>query len=188
MRLDDDSFLVCAAMPMGTIQDQPGVVVPIRGAMPTGVLGEVRAHQAIYARRPDVGSICRIMPPAVIALSTQSTVPSVRHGLGAFFSPGPVLWDDPRLIRDDLVASALAEKLGAHNAIMMRGNGAIVVADRVEKAAVLSWFLEDMARVERDVRAMGFAPESGRFSPDEISARQGFAGNVVERMWAWLTR
>jgi HCOMODA/2-hydroxy-3-carboxy-muconic semialdehyde decarboxylase len=123
-----------------------------------------------------------------MALSTQSVVPSARHGLGAYFSPGPVLWDDPRLIRDDAIAAALAERLGTHNAIIMRANGAIVVADAVEKAAVLSWFLEDSARVEREVRAMGFVPDSGRLSADEINARQVFTGGVVERMWAWLTR
>lgn len=186
LRLDDESFLVCAAMPMGLIQDQPGAVVPIRGALPAGVLGEVRAHQAIYGRRADVMAICRIMSPMVMALSTQSLVPRARHGLGAYFSPGAALWDDPRLLRDDVSATALAARLGDHCAIVMRGNGAIVVADSLEKAVVLSWFLEDSARIEREVRAMGFAPESGCLDPDEIIARQVFAGGVVDRMWAWL--
>lgn len=187
LRLDADCFLVCAAMPMGLIQDQSGVVVPVQGGLPPGVLGEVRAHQAIYERRGDVTAICRIMPPLVMALSTQSLVPRARHGLGAYFSPGPALWDDPRLLRDQSTAAAVAEQLGQHNAIVMRANGAIVVADGLEKAVVLSWFLEDTARIECDVRAMGFPPQSGCLSPDEIVARQVFAGGVVERMWAWLT-
>jgi len=38
------------------------------------------------------------------------------------------------------------------------------------------------------VRAMGFPAQSGCLSPDEIVARQVFAGGVVERMWAWLTQ
>jgi HCOMODA/2-hydroxy-3-carboxy-muconic semialdehyde decarboxylase len=188
LRLDDGHFLVCAAIPMGLIGKEAGTVVPIAGPLPEGVLGEVRAHQAIYARRADVKAVCRIMPPTVMALSTQALVPAPRHGIGAYFNPPPVLWDDPRLLRDDASAGRLADALGERNAIIMRGNGAIVLADGLEKAVTLSWFLEDAARIERDVRAMRFSAESGLFSREEIAARQVWSGGVVERMWAWLTR
>jgi HCOMODA/2-hydroxy-3-carboxy-muconic semialdehyde decarboxylase len=188
LRLDDDYFLVCAAMPMGMIDDEPGTVVPVSGPLPEGVLGEVRAHQAIYARRGDVGAICRIMPPALMALSSQAVVPRPRHGIGAYFDPAPPLWDDPRLLRDDSSAARLAETMGQASAIIMRGNGAILAADSIEKAVALSWFLEDAARIERDVQMMGFATDTGLLNPDEIAARQVWAGGVVERMWAWLTR
>jgi HCOMODA/2-hydroxy-3-carboxy-muconic semialdehyde decarboxylase len=188
LRLSDDYFLVCAAIPMGMIDDEPGTVVPVSGPLPEGVLGEVRAHQAIYARRGDVGAICRIMPPALMALSTQGIVPRSRHGIGAYFDPAPPLWDDPRLLRDNVSAASLADTIGQANAIVMRGNGAIVAADSLEKAVTLSWFLEDSARVERDIRMMSFAPDTGLLTPDEITARQVWAGGVVERMWAWLTR
>lgn len=187
MRLDAESFLVCAAMPMGLISDEPGTVVPIAGPLPAGVLGEVRIHQAIYARRPDVGGVCRIMPPAIMSLSTQRIVPAARHGIGAYFHPGPVLWDDPRLLRDDGLAARLADQLGKLNAIVMRGNGAVVVGESIRQAVVLSWFLEDAARVERDVRAAG-SPEAGLLDAGEIADRQVWSGGVVERMWDWLGR
>ena len=45
MRLDANHFLVCAAQPMGLIQDEEGTVVSVVGALPDGVLGEVRVHQ-----------------------------------------------------------------------------------------------------------------------------------------------
>lgn len=185
-RLDGGSFLVCAAMPMGLVSDEPGVVVPISGPLPEGVLGEVRVHQAIYARRADVGGICRTMPPALMALSTQGIVPAARHGIGAYFAPGPALWDDPRLLRDDAAAARVAEALGEGNAIVLRGNGVVVAGETLEQAAVLNWFLEDAARIERDVRMMGFAPESGRLNAEETAARQVWSGGVVERMWNWL--
>lgn len=188
LRLDAGTFLVCAAMPMGLIEAEPGTVVPVCGPLPEGVLGEVRIHQAIYARRADVNGICRIMPPAVMSLSTQGIVPQPRHGIGAYFHPGPELWDDPRLLRDDAAAARLADQLGRGAAIVMRGNGAVVAAASLEQAAVLSWFLEDAARVERDVRSMGLPPDSGLLDAEEIAARQVWSGGVVERMWQWLTR
>jgi HCOMODA/2-hydroxy-3-carboxy-muconic semialdehyde decarboxylase len=187
LKLDEEHLLVCASRPMGIVGDDPGTIVPLNGSLPEGVLGEVRAHQAIYRRRPDVKAICRIMPPALMSLSTLSIVPRARHGIGAYFHPGPAFWPDPRLLRDAAAAEAVAERLANHNAIVLRGNGAIVVADSLQKAVTLSWFLEDTARVERDVRAIGSSPLEGLLEAQEIEARQGFAGGVVERMWAWLT-
>lgn len=187
MRLDADRLLVCAPRPMGLIGDEKGTVVPITGELPPGVLGEVRAHQAIYSARPDINAVCRVMPPALMALSTQLIVPAARHGIGAYFHPGPKLWANPRLIRDNDSAAALAAELGTANAIVMRGNGAITVADTIQKAVVLAWFLEDAARVESDIRRMGFDAGSGLLDADEVAARQVWSGGVVERMWDYLT-
>jgi HCOMODA/2-hydroxy-3-carboxy-muconic semialdehyde decarboxylase len=186
-RVDGESFLVCAAGPLGLVGERPGALCPIAGALPQGVLGEVRAHQAVYAVRPEVGGVCRVMPPALMALSTLGITPRPRHGIGAFFAPSPPLWDDPRLLRDDALATRLADALGDAPAIVMRGNGAIVVGETLQQAVTLAWFLEDAARVEARVRAMGADPDRGLLQPDEIAARRGFAGDVVERMWAYLT-
>lgn len=183
-RIKADSFLVCAAGPPGLVGDRRGMIVPIEGPLPDGVLGEVRAHQAIYRLRPDVHGVCRVMPPATMALSTQGIVPAARHGIGALL--GEVgYWDDVRLLRDDAAARRLAETLGPSAAIVMRGNGAITAADSLEKAVTLAWFLEDAARVEERVRAIGGDRMLDR---EEIAARTGWAGGVVERMWDYLTR
>lgn len=187
LRLSDSHFLVCAARPLELVGNLPGTVCPIAGPLPDGVLGEVRVHQKIYARRGDVNAVCRIMPMALMALSTQGLVPRPRHGIGAYFADLP-LWPDPRLLRDDASASALAAMLGDAPAIVMRGNGAVVVGATMPRAVTLAWFLEDASRIERDVRAMGFAPESGLLSGEEIAARQVWSGGVAERMWGYLTR
>ena len=187
LRLDAAHFLVCASQPLELVGDAPGTVCAITGPLPDGVLGEVRIHQQIYARRADVGAVCRIMPPALMALSTQGIVPRPRHGIGAYFDRLP-LWSDPRLLRDDAAAARLAEMLGEAPAIVMRGNGAVVAGETMPRAATLAWFLEDAARIERDVRAMGFAPDTGLLDAEETRDRQVWAGRVDERMWDWLTR
>src|SRR3546814_1378072 len=94
------------------------------------------------------------MPPAVMALSAAGIVPAPRHGIGAYFKSIP-LWNDPRLLRDDAAAAGLADLLGDAPALVMRGNGAVVVGEGLPQAVTLAWFLEDAARVERSVRAMG---------------------------------
>lgn len=185
-RLDPDTFLVSASRPLSLAAKLPGTPCPVRGALPEGILGEVRIHQQIYALRPEIGAVCRIMPPAIMALSTQGIVPTPRHGIGAYFAELP-LWDDPRLLRNDEAAAALAATMGNAVAIVMRGNGAVVAAPTMEQAVTLAWFLEDAARVERDVRAMGFDPQSGKLDRGEIADRQVWAGGVAERMWDFLT-
>ncbi len=187
LRLSESSFLVCAAMPMGLIRTEPGTECPVRGELPSGVLGEVRAHQHIYARRPDVNAVCRIMPPMLMALSTQNLSPRARHGIGAYFAPAPPIWDSSRLLRDEVSAAGAADTLGASAALVLRGNGAFVVADALEKAVTLSWFLEDAARVEAVIRASGLNPNHGLLSEEEVEARTTFEGGVVERMWRYLT-
>ena len=187
-RLDAHEFLVCAAKPMGTLlPGDAGTVVPVSGALPGGVLGEVRIHQAIYARRPDVGAICRIMPPQVGLLALLRRTPRPRHGFGAYFAPGPALWDDPRLLRDDDAAARLADLLGGGNAIVMRANGAVVVGENLVEAVALSWFLEEAARVEVGLMQMNADGDHTLLTPDETAARQVTAGRVYERMWDYLS-
>lgn len=188
LRLDSQRFLVCAAKPMGTIAaGETGTVVPIAGPLPEGVLGEVRIHQQIYARRTDVGAVCRIMPPQIGLLALLHRTPRPRHGFGAYFAPGPALWDDPRLLRDDAAAARLAVALGAGKAIVMRANGAVVCGENLVEAVALSWFLEEAARVEVGLIQMHQDGDHTLLTTEETSARQVTAGRVYERMWEYLS-
>lgn len=184
-RLDDERFLVCASRPMGLIgPGEPGTVCAISGELPAGVFGEVGIHRAIYAARPDVGGICRTQPFHVMALSSAGEVPLPRHCFGAYFPGGVRMWDDVRLVRDAATAAAVADVLGDAWAVLLRGNGAVVCGTSIEEAAVLTWYLEDAARVELVVRAAGF---DRRLTPEEVADRQVWTGQIRERMWEYLT-
>lgn len=187
-RLDATSFVVCAAKPMGLVMPEDrGTLVPVKGAPPDGVLGEVRIHQAIYARRPDVRGIVRGMPPAVMALSTARRVPSPRHGAGAYFGDGVALWDDPQLIRDDEASRGVAETLAERSAVVMRGNGVVVASDSLPAALVLLWYLEDAARLELAVLSAGLEDAAVVLGRGECEHRATRGGRIFERMWEHLT-
>jgi HCOMODA/2-hydroxy-3-carboxy-muconic semialdehyde decarboxylase len=187
-RLDAKSFLVCAAKPMGMVKPgEAGTVVPIEGALPAGVLGEVRCHQQIYKRRPDVNGICRTFLRNVMTLSTFRLTPKARHGFGSYFAPEPPLWDSPALLRDDAAAARLAETLGKARAIVMRGNGCITAGATVEEAIVMAFYLEEAAITELAVLAVGDKAHSAVLGPEEAAARATSAGRIFERMWEYLT-
>jgi HCOMODA/2-hydroxy-3-carboxy-muconic semialdehyde decarboxylase len=188
VRLDAGHLLVCAARPMGLIAvGEAGQVVPVHGALPDGVLGEVRLHQHIYRRHPDIQAVARTMPPAVMALGTARRTPKARHGMGAYFGEGAALWDDPQLVRDDALACAVIDAMGTRNAVVMRGNGAVVAAQSLTELVSLTWYLEDAAKLELAVLAAGVENDSVVLTTAERERRATASGGIFERMWDYLT-
>jgi HCOMODA/2-hydroxy-3-carboxy-muconic semialdehyde decarboxylase len=188
MRLDERSFLVCAAKPMGTIKPgDPGTVVSTDAPLPEGVLGEVRMHQQIYKRRGEIRAICRFIPPNVVTLAALGFTPKARHGQGAHFYPQVPFWRDPGLIRNDAAAVGVAETMGKAPAIVVSVNGAVTGAETPQQALALAVFLEDAARVELAALYAGLADKAPRMSEEQAKARATWQGRIAERVWEHLT-
>jgi HCOMODA/2-hydroxy-3-carboxy-muconic semialdehyde decarboxylase len=186
-RLANNHFLVCAPKPMALLTAaDAGTVQAIDGALAPGVLGEVRIHQRIYTRRADVRAIVRCMPPALMALGVAGQVPKPRHGPGAYFGVGIALWDDPQLVRDEPRAAGVADCLGACAAVVLRGNGVVVVGPSLLHALVLCWYLEDAARLELALAGAGLLGRARALSATQCAERATAAGGIFERMGAWL--
>ena len=188
LRLDEQHFLVCAAKPMGLIQPgEAGTVVPVDGALPEGVLGEVRMHQQIYKRRPGVQSIARFLSPNVMALAALGLTPKARHGFGAYFYPQVPFWSDPGLIRNDAAAVGVAEVMGDAPAVVVAINGSVTAGETPEQAVTLAWYLEDAARVELAALAAGMAESAPRMNAEQALQRATWQGRIAERMWEHLS-
>lgn len=188
-RLDEKNFLVCAPKPMGLIDvGEEGAVVPIRGELPEGVLGEVRCHQQIYAAREEINGVCRVFPRSILTLSTFRKTPKARIGFGSYFYPQPPFWDDPLLIRTDQQAIKFAKTLGNAKAIVMRGNGAVCAAATVEESVILAFYLEESANTELAVMATGDAAEDSIcFTEAQAILRATGTGRIYERLWDFMT-
>jgi HCOMODA/2-hydroxy-3-carboxy-muconic semialdehyde decarboxylase len=79
----------------------------------------------------------------------------------------------------------MAELFGTGRAVVMRGNGTVVAADSVQDAVVLTWYLEDAARIELDCLAASDAVVV--LTETEAKARATRSGRIFERMWDYLT-
>ena len=188
LRLDDGSFLVSPAQPLGAVtRSEQGVAAALDAPLPAGAQPEVRIHREIYRRRGDIGGVCRFQSPAVMALSALGRTPRTLHGLGAYFAPAPPFWPHTDLVRDDAAAEEVAGMMGDHAAIVLRGNGAVTAAGSREAAASLAFFLEDAARIELALlpaTAAGIEPEI--YTADEAARRAITDGALFERMWQYL--
>src|SRR5690606_270363 len=112
--------------------------------------------------------------------------PKVRHGFSCYFAPQPAFWPDPQLLRTDERAAGVAKTLGDNAAVVMKGNGAIVAADRLEKAVTLAYYLEDSARIELDLIHAGYDGPP-MMNEADAKVRATWEGRVWERMWDFLT-
>lgn len=185
-RLDQTTFLVTPSGPLGLLSRSAAMLMaPADGPLPVGAAPEVRLHQHVYRRRPDVGAVCRVVPPQVSALSAGRRTPRALHGPGAWFAPRAPLWDDPLLVRDDDRAAAIAARLDDGAAVVLRGNGAVVVGTNVREAVVLAWFLEEAARLELTV--LGGGLDAIELTAAEARARATWSGGILDRAWAHLT-
>jgi HCOMODA/2-hydroxy-3-carboxy-muconic semialdehyde decarboxylase len=90
-------------------------------------------------------------------------------------------------MRSEAIAAAVADTLGHKSGVILRGNGAVVTGADIKQAVTLTWFLEDMCRVELAVLATGEADTAPLLTEAEAKHRADWAGQVAERMWSYLT-
>lgn len=133
---------------------------------------EIHIHTGVYRQRPDVQSVVHFHPPATTALSLagKEYVPVIHHG--AVFAAGVPVYDDCRHVNTRERGSALAAVLGQRRAVIMRGHGAVVVAESVKGAFFGSVYLEDNA--EKLLTAFGIG------DPLVLRGEEQTIGN---RMW-----
>lgn len=149
-----------------------------RDLVPDGTPLEAGMHAAIYAARSDVGAICRTHSPAAVVAGCVGQAP-VAHGLGGL-SGELAFADQPTLVCDADVAASVADALGAADCLLLRGNGAIVTAPTIERAAVSAWYLEERCRV-------WLASDRVQLlSTTELLERSRHFDNEAERAWRWL--
>ncbi len=133
------------------IVDMKGKLVRGRGTPPL----ELPMHTSVYRRRPEVGALCRTHSPMAVAWSTLGRGLPATHGFGSFLGHDVPVYLKPDLITTEALGTELAEILGAREAVLMRGNGTLVVGRTVAEACVKALFLEESARIQCLVAGAG---------------------------------
>jgi ribulose-5-phosphate 4-epimerase/fuculose-1-phosphate aldolase len=146
-------------------------------------------HGEAYKLRPDVNAVVHNHSPAVVPFSiTQQPLRPIFHmaafvGLGVpVFEIRDVEQGTDLLVRTAKLGQALAGVLGDKPAALMRGHGAVVVGENIQRAVGRSVYLEMSARMQ--LQAMTIAgPEGGIAYLDDAEVRAASSTQDYSRAW-----
>lgn len=175
-------------------------------ALPPAAPAEAWAHLAIYTARSDVGAIARAQPPAAFAAaaalcSRQSGLAGGTAAGGAAGTPavvtlpllyGQACWlgervpvhEDARLLRSPELAAAAAATLGAANALLLRGNGALTCGTDPGAAAARMWLLN--AACQAWLAAAAAAGPVDELTAAEVGSWRSVQAELLPRLWGHL--
>lgn len=166
-----------------------GVPVDARGRTP---YGERMIHAAIYAARPDVVSVVHNHAYAVLPFTiTDEPLRPVVHTASVIGAEIPV-WDiRTRFRATDMLVRALeqgrdlAAALGDNTCVLMRGHGAVVVGESIERAVLTAIYLQVNATVLLESLRLG-TPEP--LSAEEIARSRDaqFSPLALDRSWEYF--
>jgi ribulose-5-phosphate 4-epimerase/fuculose-1-phosphate aldolase len=152
-------------------------------------------HGEIYKARADVQAIVHNHSPSVVPYSCAGRELRPIFHMSAFIGLGVPNWDirdvqegSDLLVRTPTLGAALALRLGAHPAALMRGHGAVVVGENVQRAVGRSIYLEMNARMQ--FQATVLAGSEGRIVyMDDKEVAANVSWQNYERSWQlWKTR
>jgi L-fuculose-phosphate aldolase len=153
-----------------TSADEP--VRTIRGkARPPG---EINLHLVAYRTRADVRAVMHAHPPTATAFGVAGVTLLERPVLAeAVVSLGPCIPTVPFAPPGGAAVAALEPFLQDYDALLLAGNGVLVVGDSLEQAYLRLELVEHLARICAVVHALGTAPAMpGDVLPALLEARR----------------
>ncbi|HLN04978.1 MAG TPA: class II aldolase/adducin family protein [Acidimicrobiales bacterium] len=150
---------------------------------PAALPVEAVIHAAVYMARPEVGGIVRDHGEASTVLGITGAPLRPIHALGAIGPAVVPVLDTPRLVADWSAGEQLARTLGGASALLLRGNGRVVVGSSVEEACARAILLEESARIQLAARSAGLEPRYLTAEEMEDAVRDLANPGQVKRVW-----
>jgi ribulose-5-phosphate 4-epimerase/fuculose-1-phosphate aldolase len=146
-------------------------------------------HGEIFKARPEVMAVVHNHSPSVVPFSVTGVPMRAVFHMAAFVGEGLPNFEirDVRkgtdlLVKDPLLAGALAKTLGAKPAALMRGHGAVVVGENLPRAVGRSIYLELSARLQ--MQALALAGPGGKVTYlDEAEVKASDPVQNYARAW-----
>jgi HCOMODA/2-hydroxy-3-carboxy-muconic semialdehyde decarboxylase len=144
-------------------------------------------HGETYRARPDVRAVVHCHTPSLIPFASSTVPLRAMYHMAAFVAAGVPVWDIAEaggvtdlLVRDAKLAKSLAGVLGDRAAALMRGHGAVVVADSLPNVVGRSVYLDVNARAQAQAMTLGGTIRG--VSAEEAKKRMGDP-NEYGRAW-----
>lgn len=169
--------------------DLSGNAMDARGRTP---YGERMIHAAIYDARPEIHSVVHHHAYAVLPFTiTDVPLKPVVHAASVIGAEIPV-WDirerygdTDMLVRRIEQGRDLAATLADNTCLLMRGHGAVVVGESIERAVLTAVYLQVNADVLLQARALG-EPEPLNDEEIRLSSATQFSPLAIPRAWEYF--
>ena len=119
-------------------------------------------HSEIYRARPDVHAIVHCHTPSLIPFAASDVPMRAMYHMAAFVAEGVPVFDirsaagpTDLLVKTPALGAALAKTLGQKPAVLMRGHGAVIVANSISNVVGRSIYLDINARAQMQAVALG---------------------------------
>jgi HCOMODA/2-hydroxy-3-carboxy-muconic semialdehyde decarboxylase len=143
-------------------------------------------HSEIYRARDDVNAVVHCHTPSLIPFGTSTVPLRPMYHMSFFVAEGVPVFEirnfagmTDLLVRDAALGRSLAQVLGDKPAALMRGHGAVVVADTLPTVVGRSIYLDLNAQLQAQALALGGTVTY--LDPEEARRRAG--PNPYDRAW-----
>lgn len=187
-----DRFLLSRSMAPGLVGPDDIMLFDLDG-QPLDASGpplfvERFIHSAIYAARPDVNAIVHSHSPSVIPFGVVHTPLRAMFHMSGFLGTGVPVFEvadtggdeTDMLIRNGALGTALAESLGRHAVVLMRGHGSTAVGTSLPQAVFRAVYAEINARIQSDALRLG---DPRYLSAGEAESTSRANDSAVSRPW-----
>lgn len=144
-------------------------------------------HGEVYKARPDVKAVVHHHSPSVIPFGVSPQTLRPIYHMAAFLGEGAPVFEIRKfggmtdmLVRTPALGQALAQTLGAHSALLMRGHGGVVVGPTIPHAVARSVYMEVNARLQQQALALG---PITYLDPEEAKKVDAAVSGTYPRPW-----
>jgi len=145
-------------------------------------------HGQIYKARPDVMAIVHSHSPSVLPFADTDVKLMPMNHIAGFLGTGAPVFEirtvagdaSDMLVRNNDIGQALAQTLGAHPIVLMRGHGSVAAAQSVKHVVFRAIYTEVNAKVEAEALKIG---KPSFLNEQEAAAAMKTNDALVERPW-----
>lgn len=152
-----DTFLIPPFVSPALVQESNLLTLDLEGNVLEGdgvPNREMYIHSECYRQRSDVESVCHTHSPMVKVFSSLGEPLRPIENFSSIFAPETPMYQRIGLIVTPELGRDVAECLGPHRAVLMRGHGSTVVGTTLKETTVVAIFLEEAARLTYRARCI----------------------------------
>ena len=186
---DEDRFLLTPRKSPGVVSADDILMLDLEGNIIEGsskVPNEKYIYTSIFKKRRDMLGIVHSHTSQIVVLSVVGEQFKPLSNYGVVFHEGVPIYEKTCLIDSVELGEHVADLLGTHRAIVLKGHGAVVVGEDLKTVCTSLFYLNEASKLQIEAMKIG----TPRFlSKEEILllAEKVLNPGTVQRVWEYLT-